>query len=100
MARVIVETDDGREVARFHVPAGHIGNAVWRNLVGRLEAPLGWLGRSIDDANVIQAGGDPERPSEKAIRLAAEERDAEYGRLLESGDADVRNMRWSRKADA
>jgi hypothetical protein len=75
MAIVIVTTDDGREVGRFNVPVAYLGNSVWRNLLGRLEEPLGWLGRALSDARVIQAGGDPERPSEKAMRLAAEARD-------------------------
>jgi hypothetical protein len=73
MAKVIVTTDDGREVAVFTVPAGHLANSVWRNLTGRLGSPMGWLGRALDDAKTIQAGGDPERPSERAMRLVAEQ---------------------------
>ena len=69
MAKVIVTTDDGREVARFDMPVGRWGNALWARLLGRYNAPLGRLGRALDDAKVIEQGGDPERPSEKAMRL-------------------------------
>jgi hypothetical protein len=40
-------------------------------MTGRLLQPMGWLGRAIRDALVIEAGGDPERPSEKAMRLSS-----------------------------
>lgn len=70
MSVVIVQTDDGREVNRFEVPDVYPGNMLWRNMLGRLDEPLGWLGRALRDARIIQQGGDPERPSEKAMRLA------------------------------
>lgn len=73
MATVIVQTKDGSEVSRFEVPRPYQGNGVWRNMVGLVEAPLGWLGRALTDAEAIEDGRDPERPSEKAIRLAAED---------------------------
>lgn len=74
-----MQTDDGREVSRFEVE-GDLpvvdGNVTWQRMVGRLQAPLGWLGRALRDANEIEHGRDPERPSEKAMRLAALEREA------------------------
>jgi hypothetical protein len=73
VARVIVTTDDGRPVASFNVPVVYLGNRLWANMLGRYERPLGWLGRALSDADIIQAGGDPERPSEKAMRLVAEQ---------------------------
>jgi hypothetical protein len=93
MPKVIVQTDDGREVSSFDVPMTYPGNGLWARMVGRYVAPLGWLGRALRDAEVIQAGGDPERLSERAMRLMAEERDAAYRDAIESGDADIRNMR-------
>ena len=72
--RVIVQTDAGTEVARYDpvpAPGGHIGNSVWRNLTGRLETPMGWLGRALRDAYEVEQGRDPERLSEKAMRLSA-----------------------------
>jgi len=77
MAQIIVTTDDGREVARTQVPDIYQGNMTWRNLLGRYDEPLGWLGRALRDARTIQQGGDPERPSEKAMRLVGEKRAAE-----------------------
>lgn len=70
MATVIVQTNDGREVSRFEVPRPYPGNGVWGRMLGRLDEPLGWLGRSLQDAEAIEDGRDPERPSEKAVRLA------------------------------
>lgn len=71
MTIVKVFTNDGQEVAHFIVPEDY-GNATWRNMLGRNEEPLGWLGRTLSDARIIAAGGDPERPSEKVMRLMAE----------------------------
>ena len=72
MSVVIVQTDDGREVDRFEVDDTRVGNMTWRNMLGRWDEPLGWLGRALQDARIIQRGGDPERPSEKVMRLLAE----------------------------
>jgi hypothetical protein len=69
MSVITVATDDGREVETFTVGEG-AGNATWRDLLGRYDAPMGWLGRALRDAEVIQGGGDPERLSEKAMRLS------------------------------
>lgn len=72
MARIIVTTDSGRVV----------DTAVWKDgtspfardinsaLTGTGDAPAGWLGRALRDAALLQQGGDPERRSEKAMRLA------------------------------
>lgn len=80
MPRVIVQTDDGREIDRFEIegaqPFGgtdaeaYVPNSVWRNLVGRYQAPFGWLGRAIRDAVMVEGDRDPERLSEKAMRHA------------------------------
>lgn len=66
--RVVVLTSDGREVSSFDVPNPYQGNMLWRNMVGRIEAPLGWLGRAIDDARLVEDGVDPERLSERVMR--------------------------------
>ena len=76
MAKVIVQTDDGRQVTSIFVSDQAAGTATWLKLIGRPERPLGGLGRALDDAAIIQAGGDPERLSEKAMRLSAEQREA------------------------
>lgn len=70
MPKVIVTTDDGHVVSSFALPHGHIGNAVWRDMQGRMAEPLGWLGRTIADAQAIEQGHDTERTSEKAMRLS------------------------------
>jgi hypothetical protein len=102
MAKVIVTTDDGREVAVFTIPAGHLANSVWRSLTGRLGTPMGWLGRALSDAGVIEAGGDPERPSERAMRLATGERelvqDEEVSGLYGTGGAERPGERAMREA--
>jgi hypothetical protein len=41
----------------------------------------------VSDAEVIQKGGNPERPSEQAMRLVAERRQAAGTRPLSHGDA-------------
>lgn len=72
MSIVKVFTDDGEEV---WVAAGIMAYDV-RNL----QCPGNTTGsglaagirRALEDAEVIQAGGDPERPSEKAMRLSQE----------------------------
>jgi hypothetical protein len=74
MSVIKVFTDDGVEVASFDVPDVYQGNAVWGRLTGHLDEPSGWLGRALRDARIIQREGDPERPSEKAIRILAEPR--------------------------
>jgi hypothetical protein len=74
MTVIKVFTDDGQEVAVKKVDDTWSDQAIARHVVGNLHTILGWLGRAIDDARVMQAGGDPERPSEKAMRLAAEQR--------------------------
>jgi hypothetical protein len=74
MARVIVYTDDGRYVDSIYLDDCDSGQAHGRILTGRLRAPLGFLGRALRDAAIIQAGGDPERLSEKAMRLSMQGR--------------------------
>lgn len=72
MPRVIVETDDGRRVWEFETTA-RMASAVWRP--GTHEGAsslLSGLERAVADAEVVERGGDPERPSEKAMRLAME----------------------------
>lgn len=74
MTVIKVFTDDGQEVAVKQVDDNWSDNALARHIVGNLNTIHGWLGRAIRDARIIQAGGDPERPSEKAMRLSAESR--------------------------
>lgn len=96
MAQVVVLTDDGREVSRFAVdddlcigiPLIRTSTKTWANLIGLgSQAPNGWLGRALRDARVIQAGGDPEQPSEKAMRMLAE-RVMRVGDLVEDREGD------------
>jgi hypothetical protein len=75
MAVIRVFTDDGQEVTSMRVDDKWSDNAIARHVAGHLHTIQGWLGRAITDARVIQAGGDPERPSEKAMRLMAERHD-------------------------
>jgi len=74
MAIIRIFTDDGQEVASMKVGGDLSDTAVARHVVGNLHPIQGWLGRAIDDARIIQAGGDPERPSEKAMRLTQAKR--------------------------
>jgi hypothetical protein len=74
MAVIRVFTDDGQEVTSMRVDDKWSGNAIARHVCGHLHTIHGWLGRALEDARVIQAGGDPERPSEKAMRLTMEKR--------------------------
>jgi hypothetical protein len=72
MARVIVTTNDGRPVWMLDDVRS------WD--LGALQCPTNLRGsalaagvrRAVEDAEAIQAGRNPERPSEKAVRLAAE----------------------------
>jgi hypothetical protein len=74
--KIIVQTDRGATVASLdlsdRMPGGHIANSVWRDITGTLNTPMGWLGRALQDARDLEQGRDPERPSEKAMRLAME----------------------------
>jgi len=68
MARLVIETEDGRVVWRSPlVLTSHelLGVAGQARLVGEVR-------RSVQDAEAIEAGRDPERPSEKAMRMAEE----------------------------
>lgn len=69
MAQIIIQTDDGHEVDRIvDIHAADVrGLAETRS--GRTVVPH--VRRAVEDADVIEAGGDPERPSEKAMRLAS-----------------------------
>jgi hypothetical protein len=74
MAKVIVQTDDGREVWRLEeIEPWHVRSIIhgsFTNIVCR--ALTSGILRAVQDANMIQRGLDPERLSEKAVRLANE----------------------------
>ena len=72
MPIIRVYTDDGKEVDQLKVPDTLSNQARGRVITGHLNGMSGWLDRALDDAIVVQKGGDPERPSEKAMRLAME----------------------------
>jgi hypothetical protein len=72
MSVIRVFTDDGQEVSSMRVDDKWSDSAVARNVAGHLNTIHGWLGRALLDARIIQAGGDPERPSEKTMRLMQE----------------------------
>lgn len=74
MPRVIVETDDGvrvwsmDDIASWHLPALQCPTNV------RGSSLAAGIRRAVEDAEAIQEGRDPERPSEKALRFAYEAR--------------------------
>lgn len=74
MAIIKVYTDSGKLVETINVADTHSGWVKGAAIFGRRETPEGWLGRALRDAYIIEQGGDPERPSEKAMRLLAEKR--------------------------
>lgn len=76
MSVIKVFTDDGKLVDTFEIDDGHSPYSIGQNLVGRHGRIDGSLGRALDDARLIQRGIDPERPSEKVMRLLAERRQA------------------------
>jgi hypothetical protein len=69
MPRVVVYTDGGELVQAFDVEAWHI-NGLQCPTNARGSGLAAGIRRAVQDAEVIQAGGDPERPSEKAMRLS------------------------------
>jgi hypothetical protein len=74
MSVIKVFTDDGQEVSTLKIDDKWSDTAVARRIAGHLNTIHGWLGRALDDARIIQTGGDPERASEKTMRLMQERR--------------------------
>jgi hypothetical protein len=72
MARVIVQTDDGTWVWGMDNVRSHHLNALACTTNEKGSSLAAGVRRAVSDAEVIQAGGDPERMSEKAMRLASE----------------------------
>lgn len=71
MAKVIVQTDDGREVwSHEGVESWHVSGKLKAagNVVA--QAVASGIVRAVSDAEAIQEGRDPRRPSEVAIELA------------------------------
>lgn len=77
MALIKVYTNDGALVSQLQTDDKWSIFSLGREVYGRQEAPLGWLGRALEDARTIQRGGDPEHPSEKAMRLTMAKRDTD-----------------------
>jgi hypothetical protein len=70
-ARVIVTTEDGTEVWRMDdVAAWQVSGLQCPGNVSGSSLAAG-IRRAVQDAEVIEAGGDPERLSEKAMRIAS-----------------------------
>lgn len=69
MPLVVVYTDKGQQVWQSLATAYSLrraecpGNSIGSSLVAGLR-------RAVEDAEAIEEGRDPERPSEKAMRLA------------------------------
>jgi hypothetical protein len=59
--------------AAFKVDDDMSSYAMGRQLVGLNVIIGGWLGRALEDARIMQHGGDPERPSERAMRESQQE---------------------------
>jgi hypothetical protein len=74
MTKIIVTTDSGEEVDTIIVDDRLSDTAIAREVAGHLHPILGRLGRALLDARIIQQGGDPERASEKVMRLMQERR--------------------------
>jgi hypothetical protein len=76
MPRVIVTTDDGQPVWQMEgIESWHISALQCPTNV-RGSAVASGVRRAVRDAAIIQQGGDPERPSEKAMRMAEAGREA------------------------
>lgn len=75
MARVIVQTDSGNEVWRFHESVdAHTADMIPSAPTNaKTHELLRGLARAVRDAEMIAKDLDPERPSEKAMRLADEQ---------------------------
>jgi hypothetical protein len=70
MPRVIVETDDGQRVYAEETTAHTL---LFSTDSPPAQALIGGIRRGLQDAEAVEAGLDPERPSEKAMRLAEEQ---------------------------
>lgn len=84
MPKVIVTTDDGQAVWTMDgIESWHVSGKLKAAGNVRAQNLASGIVRAVRDAEVIQAGGDPERPSEKAMRLVDEgrKRDSEEERL-------------------
>lgn len=69
MATVIVQTDDGREVWRMGgVEPWHVVTHLIAHGNVRASSLASGIVRAVQDADKIQRGADPERPSERAMR--------------------------------
>lgn len=87
MPTVVVYTDNGQQVWQMDVESLDL-NGLQCPSNNRGSALAAGIRRAVQDAEAIQAGRDPERPSEKAMRLAfasdfvpdAEGRDARFSR--------------------
>lgn len=73
MPKVIVTTDSGTTVAEFDIDA-HAGRMLPAGVPMNVQANQVLVGvrRAIRDADCIERGIDPERLSEKAMRMMAE----------------------------
>ena len=90
MPKVIVTTDNGDPVWMMDdVEAWHL-SALTCPTNRKGSALASGVRRAVQDAETIQKGGDPERPSERAVRLAAEIRaDEEASGLYGTGEDDA-----------
>lgn len=71
MARVIVQTDDGREVWRMDgVEPWHVVGKLRGEMNVKASSLAAGIVRAVEDADKIQRGVDPARPSERAVREA------------------------------
>ena len=75
MAKVVVQTDDGREVWRMEqIEPWHVTSIISGAFTNRVcRALVSGIHRAVRDASVIQAGRDPELRSERIMRLMDEE---------------------------
>ena len=89
---VVVYTDNGQQVWQSPAMSLTLRSAKCpSNTSG--SSLISGLRRAVEDAEAIEEGRDPERPSERAVRLAAEERERREGRLAEYTKRHMKNLR-------
>lgn len=77
MAIIKIYTDGGKLVSTMVSDDNWTANIRGRKITGHMNGMYGWMERALQDARLIQRGIDPERPSEKAMRMIAERKNSD-----------------------